>query len=452
MQQANKSILDHLHFHCPTSEQKAALIALQQFVNEENKDDFFILCGAAGTGKTSITSALIDYLNETETQYKISAPTGRAARILGKKTKAISSTIHSLIYSTGTNKNTGEIVFTLKHNTNSKFCIYIIDEASMIAASKTKPERELFQTNDSLLNHLAKYIKAGNTNNKIIFLGDVNQLPPIHENESKALNPNYLRNHYQWKGSFHYLTEVKRQEDGSYILKNANKLRKAIDDKEQIQPQINAYRHYNTFIAAKEYAKRFEVNNPDHAVAIGLSHRANNIFNAEVRKHLFGGTVELIVPGDLMIVMQNWKRGGSVLYNGDHVIVEEVCLDRIEEVANLHFAPVRISIRNLEGDEQLVEDYLLLDILLNETPQLLPDQEKLLRAERFRKNKIFSDSGKPEDDRYVGALRLAYGYAITCHKAQGGEWDKVYVNTFGVKDMRWTYTAITRAKQDLELY
>jgi exodeoxyribonuclease-5 len=452
MENQSKDILNFLHFHCPTSEQKGALLALQDFVKAETNEDFFILCGAAGTGKTSITSALIGYLNQTETQYEISAPTGRAARILGKKTKANSSTIHSLIYSTGTNKESGEVFFILKQNTNSKYCIYIIDEASMIAASKTKPEKELFQAEDSLLNDLVKFVKAGNENNKIILLGDVHQLPPINENEAKALNPNYLRNHFQWKGSFHYLTEVKRQEDGSYILKNATELRRAIDNQDQIQPGIKAYRHYNTFIAAKQYAKNFEAANPDRAVAIGVSHKANNIFNKEVRKHLFGGNVPLAVPGDLMMVMQNWKRAGSILYNGDHVIIEEVCLDKIEEVANLHFVPVKLSIRNLQREEQVIEDYTVLEILLNEMPQLFSDQEKLLRAERFKKNKIFSESGKPEDDRYVGALRLGYGYAITCQKAQGGEWEKVYVNTFGVKDMRWTYTAITRAKANLELF
>lgn len=188
------------------------------------------------------------------------------------------------------------------------------------------------------------------------------------------------------------------------------------------------------------------------SVAIGISHKANNIFNKEVRKHLFDGSTELIIPGDMLLVTQNWRRGSATLYNGDHVIVEEVLLHQIEEVANLHFVPVKVNFKNLKGELQTVDDYLVLDIFLNETPQLTQDQERLLRAERFRKNKIFSASGKPEDDRYVGALRLSYGYAITCHKAQGGEWDHVYVNTFGVKDMRWTYTAITRATKELELY
>ena len=113
------TIFKFLHFNRPTKEQEIVLKAMEEFVSDENAFDFLVLCGAAGTGKTSITAALIGYLNSLDRPYKIAAPTGRAARILGKKTKAYSSTIHSLIYSTGTNKESGEVYFTLKQNTNS---------------------------------------------------------------------------------------------------------------------------------------------------------------------------------------------------------------------------------------------------------------------------------------------------------------------------------------------
>ena len=447
----SNNIRDYLHFHCPTSEQKVALLALQEFVKEDNQQDFFILCGAAGTGKTSITSALIGYLNAHEIDYAIAAPTGRAARILGRKTKSMSGTIHSKIYTIESDKNTGSVKFKLRPNRNKDFSIFIIDEASMLSSISDK-SAGMFSADDSLLNHVREYIKQGNSKNKVIFLGDKNQLPPINEVESKALNPGYLVSNFGWTGSFHYLTEVKRQQDGSYILKNAIELRKAIDNNCFAHPCINAYRHKNTFVAARQFANQFTLDDSDKAIAIGVSHKANKIFNDEVRKHLFNGKTPLVMPGDLMLVTQNWKTNDHVLFNGDHVIVEEVMLDKTEELAGLHFAPIRLRAKGLDDSEEIIEDYMILDILVGDRPELDSIAEKNLRAERFRKNKQYSESSRSEDDKYIGALRLAYGYAITCHKAQGGEWDKVFINTFGVKDLRWTYTAVTRAKENLEVY
>lgn len=201
-----------------------------------------------------------------------------------------------------------------------------------------------------------------------------------------------------------------------------------------------------------KFARHYNPHNPDQSVSIGQSHKANKIFNDEVRKNFFNGNIKLLQAGDLMLVTHNWKRNGDILFNGDHVVVEEVYLERMETVANLHFAPVKLKAKGLDGSEQTIEDYILLDLLMGERPEIEITLENTLRAERFRKNVIFRESGKPEDDRYVGAIRLMYGYAITCHKAQGGEWDQVYVNTFGVKDPRWSYTAITRAKKVLEVY
>ena len=444
-----KNILDYLHFHLPTVEQKLALEALAQFVDIANKEDFFILSGAAGTGKTSITSALVGYLNK-DTQYRIIAPTGRAARILGKKTKCLSSTIHSLIYTPDSNKETGIVNWKLKPNFNDEYTVYIIDESSMIASSANNSE--MFQTSDSLLNHLIKYIKSGNPNNKIVFLGDKNQLPPYAENDSLALDPNYMRKQYSFTGSFHYLTEVKRVEDGSYILKNATRLRKSIDDNEITIPKLEANRFSNTWNAAKDFASNYDPTNLDKLVAIGRSHKSNKIFNEEVRKKVFGPTVPYLIKDDLLIIQQNWKRNDQVLFNGDHVIVEEIDLSKLETVCDLIFLPIKLKSTSLEGSSEIIDDYILLDTLMSENGQIPFEKEKELRAERFRKNKVYSSTGNIDDDKYVGAIRLGYGYSITCQKSQGGEWDKIYVNTFGIDDKRWLYTAITRAKIDLNLF
>jgi len=444
-----KKILDYLNFYTPTSEQITALEALSQFVEEDNTDDFLILSGAAGTGKTSITSALIGYLNERKVAYKIAAPTGRAARILGKKSKTVSSTIHSLIYNTETNVETGVTTWKLRKMRTDAFTIFIVDEASMISSKHVK--QEMFQSDDSLLAGLFKYIKSGNQRNKIILLGDKNQLPPYSESESPALDPNHLRVQYHLKGSFHYLTEVKRVEDGSYILKNATKLRKSIDEGTQI-PDLEANLFKNVWSAAKDYASHFDSENFDKSVAIGRSHKQNNLFNEEVRKTIFGTSAALIEEGDLLIVLQNWHRADKVLYNGDHILIEEIDLRKIEEVGGLKFVPAKIRAQSLDGSFEIIEDYLLLDTLLYEDSKIPIATENKFRAERFRKNKVFASSGNPEDDRYVGAIRVGYGYAITCQKAQGGEWDKVYLNVFGVQDKKWLYTAVTRAKQELNVY
>lgn len=144
MTTANKTILDYLHFHCPTGKQKAALTSLANFVEESNTDDFFIMCGAAGTGKTSITSALIGFLNANKKKYIIAAPTGKAARILGRKTGSVSNTIHSLIFKPVTNMETGAVTFMLKNNRSVEFSIYNIDEASIVSAKSPKGTNALF--------------------------------------------------------------------------------------------------------------------------------------------------------------------------------------------------------------------------------------------------------------------------------------------------------------------
>jgi exodeoxyribonuclease-5 len=447
-----KEILDYLHFHTATEEQKNVLSALADFVNDENDEDFFVLCGAAGTGKTSITSALIGYLNEGEVRYKIAAPTGRAARILGKKTKTISNTIHSLIYTAESNKETGVLNWKLKKNVHKDYTVFIIDESSMIKSNNDSDRNPMFKSDDSVLNHLIHYIKEGNIKNKVVFLGDKNQLPPYEEEVANALNPIFLRSHYNLIGNFHYLTEVKRVEDGSYILKNAIEIRQSIDIPSINIPIIEGADLKNIWKAAADYVINYDENNTDKSVAIARSNVSNDRFNKEVRKLLFGTDTKLVENGDLLIVLNNWKRNDKILYNGDHILIEYANIREMETVANLHFLPVKIKASKIDGSIEVIEDYIMLDTLLTFDGKVSPQMETSLRAERFRKNKVYGDTCIAEDDKYVGAIKVGYGYSITCQKAQGGEWDNVYINMFGIKDKKWLYTAVTRAKKELKLY
>lgn len=445
----NYKIFEFLHFSKPTAEQSAVLKAMETFVSPENQYDFMVLCGAAGTGKTSITAALIGYLNELGKPYKISAPTGRAARILGRKAKTTTSTIHSMIYAPKADNETGKVTFKLKLGHNSNPTIYIIDEASMIP-KEVDNNQNLFQVEKGLIYDLIAYIKKANVNNKIIFLGDRYQLPPIDEAESYALNKEFLERTFNLKGHSYLLTEVKRQEDGSYILENATDIRKAIDRGDKSHP-IKGTQNKNIYSAADKYAATVKKDGLENQVAIGVSHKANQLFNNLVRERIFGKARQILEKGDLLLVTQNWYRNGIQLYNGDHVELLSVDWNLQEQVAGLHFVAVKIKVLFSET-ETIIEDYALLETILSPGGVLEGKLENELRRQRYTKNKIFRESNMPGDDRYVGALRLTYGHAITCNKAQGGEWKKVFVNTMGIPSLKWQYTAVTRGINEIEKF
>jgi exodeoxyribonuclease-5 len=442
-------IFKHLHFSNPTEDQKQVLTAMQDFVSDENLFDFFILCGAAGTGKTSITSALIGYLNEHEKPYKVAAPTGRAARILGRKANVLTSTIHSLIYKPNSDVESGTVTFKLKQNIDVLPTCYIIDEASMVSKDADKSQ-SLFQSDTGVLYDLIMYVKSSNVNNKIIFLGDRYQLPPIDEVESFALNKDFLEREFNLKGNSFLLTEVKRQEDGSYILENATDIRNAFDRGELKHP-INGVQNRNIYAAADKYVAEVRREGLVNQIAIGVSNKANSFFNDLIRERMYKNAKEVLNVGDLLMVTQNWFRNGTQLYNGDHLELLSVDLDKMEPVAGLHFVAVKVRLLFSET-ETIIEDYALLESIMSPGGRIDVKLENELRRERYTKNKIFRESEMPGDDRYVGALRLVYGHAITCNKAQGGEWRKVFINTLGIPNLKWQYTAVTRGIDEIEKF
>jgi exodeoxyribonuclease-5 len=184
---------------------------------------------------------------------------------------------------------------------------------------------------------------------------------------------------------------------------------------------------------------------------IGVSHKANKFFNDLARERIFGRAKKTLENGDLLMVTQNWSRNGVQLYNGDHVVLQKVDWNLQEQVAGLHFVAVRVKLLfSEEGTE--IDDYALIETLVTPGGIIDYNMENELRKQRYIKNKIFRESEKPWDDRYVGALRLMYGHAITCNKAQGGEWKKIFINTWGIPSLKWQYTAVTRGIEEIEKF
>lgn len=446
-------IFKFLQFSHPTEEQVSALKAFEEFVQTTDNRDFLILCGAAGTGKSSMVTALVGYLNDKRKRYVIAAPTGRAARIIGKKAESAASTLHSLLYKPETNQNTAQTTFKLKKvEAEAQTTIFIIDEASMVQSKTHEDRNSLLTTKTSLLIDLITHVKARNPKNKLILLGDRFQLPPVHEEESLALNGPFLERTFNLKGDSYELTEVKRQEDGSYILQNATEIRNAMERGALTAPIAGeAVRSWDG--AVSTYLSSLKKNGPNSSVIISVSHKANAALNKLVRDRMFGAAKKILEPGDLLMVIQNWKRGDHALSNGDFVQLVEVDWNVQEQVEGLHFVPVKVRTLFGRDKEVEIEDYALVESIVTPGGQIAPELIKDLMHARIAKNpKLTKSENMNEDDKYLGALRLAYGHAITCHKAQGGEWKQVIVNTFGIPNLKWQYTAVTRASEDLKKF
>lgn len=421
---------------------------MSSFVEANDLFDFLILTGAAGTGKTSIISALIGYLNHIGKGYSISAPTGRAARIISRKAGSIASTVHSLIY-VPKEDSSGKVVFKLKSGHNYMPIIYIIDEASMIS-QKVDRNEGYFLVERGLIYDLIAYIKKANVDNKIIFIGDRYQLPPIGEIDSMALNKKFLEDTFNLKGKEYHLSEVKRQADGSYVLQNANDIKKAMDEKKNTI-EIAGKKSKDIYVASNNYVKNLQENGNEHSITIGVSNRANSFFNDLVREKIFGQARKMLEPGDLLMVVKNWSRNHANLYNGDHVELVSVDWNIQEVVANLHFVAVKVRLLFSENNME-IEDFAMIEPLLTPGGRIPVESELALRSERYRKNKLFATTNLQSDDKYVGALHMVYGHAITCNKAQGGEWEKVFINSWGIPNLKWQYTAVTRAKNEIESF
>lgn len=470
------SILDYYKELLLSEDQIKAVIAIENFLKDKNKR-VFILKGYAGTGKTTLINGLIAYLSELKRLGNVMAPTGRAAKVISDKTKQSAQTIHKTIYNYSSiqiKEKTGKLfddsyryLFKLNEVPQSSSKVFIIDEASLVGNLENFNEFFRFGTGKLLDDLLSFANLKNNTEEKIIFIGDPAQLPPVGEMESNALNVNFFA---PYGVEEFELKEVVRQNQNSGIYKNAIYYRDLIfSDIDVTENSLDT--DYSDIIpcSQEEFIQNFllEVKTPslNSPKIIVLSNARAKDYNDIVRQHFFKKN-NLIVPGDILIVTQNDYSGNFVILNGDFLKVLEVFPEVIHQGApiykdgnntyiNLYFT--KIKVQNDNGD---IFDKLIINNLLSSRNPILTKYENRALFVNFKirhpnlnpKSTEFSLALK--SDPFFNALKVKYGYAITCHKAQGGEWESVFVDfnaRFGrnKENLRWCYTAITRASKKL---
>jgi len=456
-----KNLEEKLRLHFPfnpTSEQSQIIKDLSEFITTIGNRSIFMLKGYAGTGKTTLISTLVKSLPALRKQSVLIAPTGRAAKILSKYSKKIASTIHRKIYWIKTKKN-GNTFITLKDNTYNN-TIFIVDEASMIPKNSDQGFG-----NRSLLDDLIKYVYEG-IDCKLIFIGDTAQLPPIHLDISPALNKDELQENYNKQVICKKLTQVVRQKRNSFILKNATNLRTKITKKDyysypkfKINSEVIRLKTGEEVQDALENA--YNNNGVSKTTILCRSNKRANLYNQQIRTKIRWQEDE-ISNGDILMVVRNnyhWldeKSKAGFIANGDIVEV----IRKKETIERYGFRFSKAIIRMIDyPDEQELELLLLLDTLTSETPSITYEQYQQLYKEISLDYKGEKEINKKiKKNPFFNALQIKFAYSITCHKAQGGQWENVFIDPgYFTKNMldkaylRWLYTAITRATKKLYL-
>ena len=446
----------------PTLEQEKAVKSLADFLFSRQQDSVFLLKGYAGTGKTSLIGALVKTLDQLQQKCVLLAPTGRAAKVFSHYAKHSAFTIHKKIYRQRNYSNDMDN-FSLDDNLHQQ-TLFIVDEASMIANDGLSGAA--FGTG-RLLDDLIQYVYAG-TGCRLMLIGDTAQLPPVGEEQSPALFPDVLKG-YGLEVYEAQLTEVVRQMHDSGILWNATELRRYISEEVFFAlPSIRVDGFPDIRIIPGNELIEAINDSYDHAgmdetIVVCRSNKRANIYNRGIRNMILYREDELN-SGDLLMVAKNnyfWTeqcKEIDFIANGDIAVVRRVRRGR--EADGFRFADVVVAFPDY-GDVEL-EVKLLLDTLHTDTPALPKEQnDKLFYAvledyaditvkrERMKKMKA---------DPHYNALQVKYAYAVTCHKAQGGQWKRVFLDQgYMTEDMltpdyfRWLYTAFTRATETLYL-
>ena len=439
----------------PTAEQEQAIDVFSLFMSDGDENVVMILRGSAGTGKTTLAGAIVRAMTTLKQKMILLAPTGRAAKVFSLNAGHPAYTIHRRIYR---QKSAGDLsAFNLNSNLN-RDTLFIIDESSMIA---NLGYGDSAFGSGCLLDDLMQFVYNGQ-NCRMVLVGDKAQLPPVGEDESPALMSDVIRG-YGMKVYECDLNQVLRQSEDSGILWNATRIRDAFD-----LPKIK----FNGFpdiqmVPGDELIETLSTSysrvGMDETMVITRSNKRANIYNQGIRNTVLDREEELCRGDQLMIVKNNyyWTEQSKeipFIANGDIAVVQRV--RNIHELYGFRFAEVTMQLPDYDNFELTAT--VILDSLTTESPALSREQQEQLynavledyadvplKADRIKKLK---------SDKYYNALQIKYAYAVTCHKAQGGQWAHVYIDQGYMTDdmlgpdyIHWLYTAFTRATEKLYL-
>lgn len=438
----------------PTEGQKTVLYHISAFLLSEKPNPAYLLQGYAGTGKTTLVTTLVKTLPKIGMRYQLLAPTGRAAKVLSGYSGKTASTIHRKIYRFQQFAD-GSFRMTRAEN-KAKNTVFIVDECSMIPDD--------FTSGRSLLDDLIGYVFSGE-NCRLLLIGDNAQLPPVGLDNSPANDINVLKNSFNLTVASYELTEVMRQEEESGILWNATQLRQTL---RPLKPlfNINSFSDIHR-IEPQEFEELlwqgFNGKNNNEAVIICRSNNRANMYNQAIRARILQEEGEISTGDKLMVVKNNYfwtdeDQKISFIANGD--MIELMRINNTEEMYGFHFADVDIQLIDYQDTPNLSVK-ILLETLSSDSPALTQEEsDRLYKAveEDYMDIPNKRDRYKAmRQNPYFNALQVKFGYALTCHKTQGGQWPTVFIDAPYIKeneslqlsDIRWFYTAVTRAQKQL---
>ena len=449
----------------PTPEQEHVLTVFSQFLADRNPRSVMVLRGSAGTGKTTLAAAMVSTLHRLGQKLTLMAPTGRAAKVFSLHSNLPAYTIHRRIYREKNYTGIGGI-FNLNDNRYRRM-LFVVDEASMIGSRPTAGDITFGTA--SLLDDLIQYVYSGD-GCRLLLIGDNAQLPPVGETEAPALNTAVLKGYglKVWECS---LASVLRQSQFSGILYNATQIRALIN--EPVLPRIRLWSFTDVQrIPGDELieslATSYSEAGIDDTIVLTRSNKRANVYNQGIRASVLDRE-EALCTGDMVMMVKNnyfytlstqqdGKDGGAFLANGDRAKILRV--RHFRSFYGFQFADVCLQFPDY--DEAEIEATVIMDTLTSEAPALTREQnEQLWQSvmDDYQDLSLKTDRLKAmKADRYYNALQIKFAYAVTCHKAQGGQWQHVYIDQGYMTDdmltpeyMHWLYTAFTRATRKVFL-
>ncbi|MFT4659805.1 MAG: exodeoxyribonuclease-5 [Patiriisocius sp.] len=445
-------LLQNLGF-TPTPDQERAVYILSRFLLSDKSRCAFLLRGYAGTGKTSLMKALVLSSRAVKMKTFLMSPTGRAAKVLQMYTSKAAFTIHKSIYFRQVSKE-GVARFVLKKNLHTN-TIFIVDEASMISDVSSFSET-------GLLEDMILYVFSGK-NCRLLIIGDQAQLPPVHLDISPALDEDVLRDNYNLIIAKHEMTQVMRQQLGSGILSYATEIRNSLLKEDYSLPEP-PYEDFNDLIKIDysdlqdEMEKCIRDYGIDNVKILTRSNKTANQYNQQIRREVMWLEEDIATEDQLMIVKNNYhwiednERIGF-LANGDMLEVQKI--GNRSRMYGLNFCDATLKLTDYK-EEDTIDCKMLLDTLMVNGPSL-PGETMSALYQAVSADYADEPSRKKrreliKNDPWLNALQVKFSYAITCHKAQGGQWPIIFIDRGYFTDdmldksyLRWLYTALTRA-------